>query len=115
MEMNVGLTPVVLLRASAAWAELSNDDRRAWLNAKLAQLQEFQILPNGVFWTDGRSDAAGDVVMMLWNLIDQPAVDALAAMMQQEEVKQYFYVTVHGGVAATDQESIWRPFLRAEP
>lgn len=107
---NPGIQPLLILGPSQAWLDLSNDERRAWLNNKLAALQEFQTLPNGVYWTGGSSDKAGDVVVMLWNLVDAASVEALINMMQQPDVREYFTVTILQGSAAAIQEHVWQPF-----
>jgi hypothetical protein len=112
MQIDIGLTPLASLRVTASWVALDNSERRAFLEKWLARLTEFQIVPNGVLWTYGKSDAEGDAILMLWNLIDESAVNALIAAAKDPEVTQYFEVAIFGGPPATDQEMIWKPFLR---
>jgi hypothetical protein len=112
MNLEIGLVPMVLLRTTAAWADLDSPERLEWLENKRAALLEYQVQPNGVFWVDGRSENAGDMIMMLWNLVDQDSVDALVNLMRADDVRAYFEVTVHGGTVATDQEAIYQPFLK---
>jgi hypothetical protein len=115
MEMQLGLMPILFLQATPAWTSMQNSERVRWLENKRAQLAEFQAPPNGVFWADGRSSTPGDIIMILWNLIDEASLNALLAMMRQPDVQMYFTIQIHGGRIAQDQAAIWAPFLLPEP
>ncbi len=103
--------PLLILQVLEPWVALSNDERRAWLNNKLAALQEYQVLPNGVLWTIGKSDAAGEFILMLWQLVDEDAVHGFSTILDQPDVKNYFGVTIHAGALGTSQEAIFTPFF----
>ena len=112
MTVDIGIAPLAILRVTAAWAVLEDDQRRQFLKKWLARLAEFQVAPNGVVWASGKSDAAGDIILMLWHLTDSNALEALMSAASDPDVRQYFEATLAGGQPVTDQEMVWKPFLR---
>jgi hypothetical protein len=113
MNLEVGLVPIVMLRTKAAWAELDNDRRAEWLENKRAGLTEYQVPPNGVFWVDGMSNKENDIVLMLWNLVDEESVLALRRLMEEDDVREFFGVTIFGGDFA-DEDAMHQAFFRRD-
>jgi hypothetical protein len=112
MTVDIGWLTVLRLTTKAAWAALSDEQRRQFLEDKRAALAEYQLPPNGVIWTNGQSNNEGDVLVMVWNLVDDLAFRALVTVIAADDVTQYFTIGYYGGNVATDQEQIWTPFLR---
>ena len=99
-----------------AWYELNRDDATAFLQNRVAQLNEaFVEEDEGVIWAYRyhvlERAREVDAVVLLWMISSDEALETLESTMRRSDVNEYFDWSVIGGPQNNEPQDILGAFL----